>query len=507
MKTLAIILVLAASYLAALGQGQVQFQNYVPSTTPAIDAPVYLYHMGGARPDYSNPLWRVALLGGPTTATPASSTNVGTLSQLYHPTITSLTWFNFGMGTNAGYADVRTNAARVVPGVDWGGTALVQVVAWEGNYYDWADAYSWAVSGGPYVLIGMSNPLTLRLPNGPTDGNLTFLWGLNSFALGWAGGPSFWSYTGPADQTVSAGDPVTLAVSVDAWPVPDFQWYFNGVALAGANSSCLQIPSAQPTDAGSYYAILTDPMFLLWTYTTGVATVTVRVPPGIALQPQSQTAVAGSGTVFRVSATGDAPLGCQWFFNGSTPLGTGTSLKLTALESRNIGAYTVVVTNVWGAVTSTPAMLNVIAPVDTTRALGVVGTAQNGTAMNLETARQLSGAPSWLPLVENVMAGTNTSQVYVDWPMQPAPDFLRLYRAWQTNGVNQPPMLSIHLVSGITLTGTAGSSVRIDYINQIGPTDAWVTLATVPLTNTSQLYFDTSAIGPPPRLYRLVSPP
>ena len=34
-----------------------------------------------------------------------------------------------------------------------------------------------------------------------------------------------------------------------------------------------------------------------------------------------------------------------------------------------------------------------------------------------------------------------------------------------------------------------------------------VTLATVPLTNTSQLYFDTSAPGQPPRLYRVVQMP
>jgi hypothetical protein len=49
--------------------------------------------------------------------------------------------------------------------------------------------------------------------------------------------------------------------------------------------------------------------------------------------------------------------------------------------------------------------------------------------------------------------------------------------------------------------------VRVDAINQFGPTDAWFTLATVTLTNTTQLYFDTSAIGQPPRLYRLVPVP
>ena len=52
-----------------------------------------------------------------------------------------------------------------------------------------------------------------------------------------------------------------------------------------------------------------------------------------------------------------------------------------------------------------------------------------------------------------------------------------------------------------------GHSVRLDHINRYGPTDAWVTLDTVTLTNTSQLYFGTSSIGQPARLYRLIQVP
>jgi hypothetical protein len=59
------------------------------------------------------------------------------------------------------------------------------------------------------------------------------------------------------------------------------------------------------------------------------------------------------------------------------------------------------------------------------------------------------------------------------------------------------------MVPAITLTGSIGHSVRLDYINQFGPIDAWLTLDTVSLTNTSQLYFDTSSIGQPARLWRI----
>ena len=63
------------------------------------------------------------------------------------------------------------------------------------------------------------------------------------------------------------------------------------------------------------------------------------------------------------------------------------------------------------------------------------------------------------------------------------------------------------MVPVITLTGNVGDSLQLDCINQIGPTNAWVMLDMITLTNTSQLYFDVSALGQPPRLYRIMPVP
>ncbi len=62
-------------------------------------------------------------------------------------------------------------------------------------------------------------------------------------------------------------------------------------------------------------------------------------------------------------------------------------------------------------------------------------------------------------------------------------------------------------MGGITLTGAIGSKRRIDYINQFGPTDAWVTLDTVTLTNGAQPDFDLTMWRQPARLYRIVPVP
>ncbi len=103
------------------------------------------------------------------------------------------------------------------------------------------------------------------------------------------------------------------------------------------------------------------------------------------------------------------------------------------------------------------------------------------------------------------MVLTNASQFYFDpEALAQAP---RFYRAMHTNPPVPPVGLGIQLIPAITLTGSVGSSVRMDYINRIGPIDAWVKLDTVILTTTSQLYHDVSALGQPPRLYRLVQVP
>lgn len=64
------------------------------------------------------------------------------------------------------------------------------------------------------------------------------------------------------------------------------------------------------------------------------------------------------------------------------------------------------------------------------------------------------------------------------------------------------PTLTVTMVPGVNLFGQIGSSYTVQYINATGPTNAWVSLVTVTLTNSPQFYFDVSAIGQPSRFYR-----
>lgn len=165
--------------------------------------------------------------------------------------------------------------------------------------------------------------------------------------------------TQPQSQTVRRGDPFTLSVTATGTQPLAYQWFLNGVEVPGANSSVLSIANAQPEHEGTYTVLVSN--------STGSeqsqpAIITLVSPPSISQQPQSRTNTARSTATFSVAASGTAPLSYRWFFNQTTPLAnaTNTTLTLTNVQLSQDGNYSVIVTNVSGAVTSILARLVVL---------------------------------------------------------------------------------------------------------------------------------------------------
>jgi subtilisin family serine protease len=106
---------------------------------------------------------------------------------------------------------------------------------------------------------------------------------------------------------------------------------------------------------------------------TALTTVPVsNLPPQITTQPVSQTVNSGDTAFFRVTATGAAPLGYQWLFNGQTISGaTDASYSIANVQLSQAGSYSAVVSNAFGSVTSMTAALTV----DGASVLGIVGAA------------------------------------------------------------------------------------------------------------------------------------
>lgn len=96
--------------------------------------------------------------------------------------------------------------------------------------------------------------------------------------------------------------------------------------------------------------------------------------PSITQQPQSQTVALSNAATFTVAANGTAPLGYRWFFNTNTPVGgNSNSLVLLNVQSNYAGSYFVIVTNNYGAATSSVATLAVGAPPGELTRYGLVG--------------------------------------------------------------------------------------------------------------------------------------
>jgi len=268
---------------------------------------------------------------------------------------------------------------------------------------------------------------------------------------------------------------------------------FNGMEGAGPNGALL-------LSGNTLYGTAENGGF----YNAGVAFGLALSPPAIIRLPLSQTVELGGDVHFRVETAGLTPTACQWFFNATNPVPGATSrtLHLEAVQFSHSGAYTLVLTNALGATSSVPVLLSVIAPVERRPVPAVALTGGAGSLLDVDYASALSPTPNWLSM--DTVTLVSNSQYWFD-VSEPLPS-RRYYRARQSGAPAVVPHLGLNIIPAITVTGSVGSSVRVDCINRYGPTDAWITLDTVTLTNTSQLHFDVSAPGQPERLYRLVPP-
>lgn len=134
--------------------------------------------------------------------------------------------------------------------------------------------------------------------------------------------------------------PMFIAVQGNAWDITpaDFQ----------------EVVDSLP--AANYVVVRPDHLFLLYREAAGLGL--AGTAPYIAAEPASQLANVGSNISFSVIATGTSPLGYQWLRNGVKVAGaTNSTYALSNLQSSNAGNFQVVVTNNFGALTSSAAVL------------------------------------------------------------------------------------------------------------------------------------------------------
>ncbi len=136
-----------------------------------------------------------------------------------------------------------------------------------------------------------------------------------------------------------------------------YQWQFDSTNIPGATNAILTLANVQTNEAGSYSVVVTD---LAGSTNSSGAFLTVKVPPSITVQPMSQEIGQGSNVSFTVNASGTPPLDYQWSLNGvALAQATNSTLTLTNVVSANSGSYAILVSNPYGSVLSSNAVLTI----------------------------------------------------------------------------------------------------------------------------------------------------
>jgi alpha-tubulin suppressor-like RCC1 family protein len=162
----------------------------------------------------------------------------------------------------------------------------------------------------------------------------------------------------PASQTVQAGRTARFSAHANGIGQLGYQWRFENVEVPGATNILLTITNVQPGNAGTYTVVVmdnsgsrvSDPAFLA-----------VAAPPLLVEQPTNQTTHLYGTATFTVRADGASPLYYQWQFEGTNIDGaTNATLTFSPASLRQGGAYSVTVSNAFGSVTSSNAMLAMV---------------------------------------------------------------------------------------------------------------------------------------------------
>ncbi len=163
--------------------------------------------------------------------------------------------------------------------------------------------------------------------------------------------------TGPSNLSVYPGDNATFVLNA-AGPGPiAYQWQFNSNNIAGATNSTLPLTDCQLTNAGFYRLVAANAN---GSTNSANGTLSLRLEPHITQSPVPAAVDASEGANFTVIATSLFPMTYQWRFNGNLIDGaTQSGFGIVAAHATNAGNYSVVVSNDYGATTSSIAALTV----------------------------------------------------------------------------------------------------------------------------------------------------
>lgn len=169
--------------------------------------------------------------------------------------------------------------------------------------------------------------------------------------------PPLFLWRQTAAQKVLIGSPLTLSANVTGTSVISYQWFKNGIAIAGQTASSLNFPVFSAANAGTYTVVATNASGSM---TSKEMVISIAGPPTIVSLTEDQNLLVGGNLSLTVIVDGASPLTYQWKKDGTPIAGEiAPVLEISNIQIGNAETYTVVVTNSLGTITSDTVIVEV----------------------------------------------------------------------------------------------------------------------------------------------------
>ncbi len=155
------------------------------------------------------------------------------------------------------------------------------------------------------------------------------------------------------------GSSATFSVWADGPGTLSYQWYSNSVTLHGQTGTNLLLTDLTGSDSGTYSVIVTN------SYGAVTSSVVLLVTPTLpvdTLTPATETRWLGYPFSFAPANPVNQQLVFQWYTNQHAVAGATQSSYTAIAQSNSAGSYTLVISNGFGAVTSSVATMSVLTP-------------------------------------------------------------------------------------------------------------------------------------------------
>ena len=326
--------------------------------------------------------------------------------------------------------------------------------------------------------------------------------------------------------TKEAGEPVHLKIPTDAsvwwsWTAPD-----NGpvtistagsdydtalaVYVGGTLTNLSEVAENDDAEglttsrvnftavAGVQYQILVDGFL----GDSGNIVLNVTLPvaataPQITSQPQGASLVdrTGGSALFAVTARGSFPLNYQWQLNGTNlPGATASQLAISNVVLRNAGTYRVVVSNAWGQVVSSDAVLAVatlVANDNFDNRIALFGATNTVAGSNVNATREV-GEPAHLKMPAGASVwwswvAPDSGLVSIDTRGSSFDTVLAVYTGTAVTALRlvvQNDDADGLLTSRVTFNAVGGTAYQIAVDGSLGATGSIVLNLALPVTSS-----------------------